>query len=150
LIVYQKAITRETTTALRLPLDPATNQQQGTELATLADGRTVVCLPDGATPPTEQPPAIAASIQPLVLTPELRAQIKASSPHLRLIDQRVIEKVRSAYSIDDEMYFARIGMGAANGLYQPTSDEFQAMTVFGEFVESVRQWARAERAKLGM
>ena len=150
LIAYQKAITRETTIALRLPFDPATHQQQGTELATLADGRTVVCLPDGATLPTEQPAQIAASIQPLTLTPELRAEIRANSPHMRLIDQRVIEKIRAAYSIDDEMYFARIGVGAATGMYTPTPDELAAMQAFGVFVEGIRQWARAERESLGV
>ena len=50
----------------------------------------------------------------------------------------------------DSMFFARIGVGAATGMYQPTPDEMQEMTVFGEFVESVRQWGRAERAKLGL
>lgn len=48
------------------------------------------------------------------------------------------------------MYFARIGVGAATGTYQPSSDELQAMTVFGEFVESVRQWGRQQRAELGL
>jgi hypothetical protein len=41
-------------------------------------------------------------------------------------------------------------VGAATGLYTPTSDEMQALTVFGEFVEGMRQWGRDERANLGL
>lgn len=121
----------------------------GTELATI-DGTTYVALPDGAVLPADQPAEIASSIAAVTLDPALREQIKAASPHCKLIGQRMIEQIRAAYSIDDEMYFARIGVGAATGMYQPSSDELQAMTVFGEFVESVRQWGRQQRAELGL
>lgn len=80
----------------------------------------------------------------------MREKIKAASPHCNLISKRMVEQIRNLYSIDDEMYFARIGVGAATGLYVPTADEMQAMTVFGEFVESVRQWGRDRRAELGL
>lgn len=121
----------------------------GAELATI-DGTTYVALPDGATLPADQSTEIASSIVVVTLDPVLREQIKAASPHCKLIAQRMIEQIRAAYSLDDEMYFARIGVGAATGMYTPTSDELQAMTVFGEHVESVRQWGRGERAKLGL
>jgi len=62
----------------------------------------------------------------------------------------MIDQIRAAYSIDDAMYFARIGVGAATGLYLPDESEMQEMTIFGEFVESVRQWGRDERAALGV
>lgn len=136
---------------LRLP-DAAQGEQVGQELATLADGRTVVVLFDGATLPIDQPSAISTSIEllPSVLPDLLREQIKASSPHVALISERMIELIRASYSQDDENYFSRIGVGAAMGMYTPTTDEIQAMTVFGEFVESIRQWGRVERAKLGL
>ena len=107
---------------------------------------------DGFTLPTSQPAEIAASIEvlPSPLPDALRNEIKAASPHVRLIGQRMIDTIRASYSIDDEMYFARIGVGAATGLYNPTSDEMQELTVFGEFVESVREWGRLEKAKLGL
>ena len=38
----------------------------------------------------------------------------------------------------------------AAGMYQPTPAELGEMQAFGEFVEAVRQWGRAERAKLGL
>ena len=151
LIAYRKAISRETTIALRLPLDATQGQATPHELATLPDGRTVVMLPDGLTLPADQPAEVAGTIEHLTPLPaDVREQIKAASPHVALIAERMIAMIRDAYSIDDEMFFARIGVGAATGMYTPTSDELQAMTVFGEYVESVRQWGRAERAKLGL
>ena len=151
LIAYRKAISRETTIALRLPLDATQGQATPHELATLPDGRTVVMLPDGLTLPADQPAEVASTIEHLTPLPaDVREQIKAASPHVALIAERMIAMIRDAYSIDDEMFFARIGVGAATGMYTPTSDELQAMTVFGEYVESVRQWGRAERAKLGL
>jgi hypothetical protein len=139
------------THTLRLP-DAPQGQQAAQELATLPDGRTVVALFDGFTLPAEQPAEIAASIEvlPSPLPDALRNQIKAASPHVKLIAQNMIDQIRASYSIDDEMYFARIGIGAANGMYAPSVDEMQELTVFGEFVEATRQWGRSERAKLGL
>ena len=151
LYAYRKVIDTVTTHVLRLP-DAAQGDQSGQELATLADGRTVVVIFDGYLLPSDQPAAIASSIEALSLPlPDLlREQIKEASPHVALIDRRMIEQIRASYSIDDEMYFARIGVGAAMGMYQPSSDEVHAMTVFGEYVEAARQWGRGERAKLGL
>lgn len=116
----------------------------------MPDGRTVVALFEGFTLPTNQPAAIAASVEVLTLTDALKEQIKAASPHVALISKRMVDTIRASYSIDDEMYFARIGVGAATGLYTPTPAEMQELTTFGAFVESVRQWGRAERAKFGL
>lgn len=151
LIAYRKVITAVTTHALRLP-DAQQGQPAGQELATLPDGRTVVVLLDGAVLPTAQPLEIVDSIEvlPSPLPDLMREQIKAASPHVKLIAQNMIDKIRASYSIDDEMYFARIGVGASTGMYTPSSGEMQEMTVFGEFCEAVRQWGRAERAKLGL
>ena len=144
---YRKHSTPHTTIQMALPdsqgLDDAL---YCTELCTL-DGITYVAVPDGVTLPP-QPAEI--DVQPVVLTDALRDQIKAASPHVALIDRRMIEQIRASYSIDDEMYFARIGVGAAMGMYQPSSDEVHAMTVFGEYVEAARQCGRVERAKLGL
>jgi hypothetical protein len=117
-----------------------------TELCTIGD-ITYLAVPDGVTLPA-QPAEI--TLTPVTLTPELRAQIKAASPHVAFIAERMVQKIRAAYSIDDEMFFARIGVGAATGMYEPTPGELVDMQAFGEFVESVRQWGRAERAKLGV
>ena len=117
-----------------------------TELCTI-DGTTYVAVPAGVTLPA-QPEQITVST--VTLTDALREQIKAASPHCRLISERMIQKIRAVYTIDDEMFFARIGVGAALGLYTPAPDEQAAMQAFGVFVEGVREWGRAERAKLGL
>lgn len=117
-----------------------------TELAEF-DGHAYVHVPDGAAIP-DQPAEIAW--QAITPDPALLARIKAESRPAQLIAQAMIEKIRASYTIDDEMFFARIGVGAATGMYQPTPDEMQEMTVFGEFVESVRAWGRGEREKLGL
>lgn len=151
LIAYRKVIDSVTTHTLRLP-DAPQGEQSGQELATLPDGRTVVVLFDGHTLSTTQPSAITASVETLAtpLPDDLREQIKAASPHVALISRRMIERIRSSYTQDDENYFSRIGIGAAMSMYTPTAGELQAMAAFGQFVESVREWGRAERAKLGL
>jgi hypothetical protein len=124
----------------------ANDELHCTELCTL-DGVTYVAVPVGVTLPA-QPAEI--TVEAVTLTPELKAAIKAASPHVALISERMIQKIRGAYSIDDEMFFARIGVGAATGMYAPTVDEMADMQVFGLFVEDVREWGRDERAKLGL
>lgn len=117
-----------------------------TELCTL-DGVTYVSLPDGVTLP-DQPPEL--TIEPVALTPQLREAIKAASPHAQLIAERMETKIRAKYTLSDEQYFARIGVGAALGLYAFEPGEQDELLAFGAFVEGVRQWGRDERAKLGL
>jgi len=115
IVSYRKAGEAIRTVELARPLDPQTNQPQGTELATV-EGVTYVSLPDGATLPT-QPPEIAASVvKDVAVTNELREAIKAASPIMRFIARQMEQQIRSLYSLDDELFFARIGVGAANGL----------------------------------
>lgn len=149
IVSYQKTSDAHTTYELHMP------DAQGdegniycTELGTI-DGLTYVSVPDGVTLP-EQLPQVAATLQTVKPTAELLAQLKAASPHCALISERMVQKIRAQYSIDDEMFFARIGVGVAVGMYQPTPGELAEMQAFGEFVEAVRQWGRAERAKLGL
>ena len=140
-----------TTHSLRLP-DAPQGQQAAQELATLADGRTVVALFDGFVLPANQPAAIAASIEvlPVPLPDALKAQIKAASPIVNLIGAGMLQKIRDVYSAEDEAYFARIGVGAALGAYTFGPGEQADLLAFGATVEGVRQWGRAERAKMGL
>lgn len=117
-----------------------------TELCTI-DNVTYVAVPAGVTLPAQPSELVVA---PAVLTDALKDQIKAASPHVSLISERMVQKIRAAYTIDDEMYFARIGVGAALGLYTPTAAEQTAMQDFGLFIEAVRQWGRDQRAALGL
>ena len=117
-----------------------------TELCTL-DGTTYVAVPDGLTLPA-QPPEL--TVTPVVLTDELKAQIKAASPHVQLIYERTEALIRSKYSISDEAKFARIGVGAALGVYAFGLGEQDELMAFGAFVEAAREWGRNERAALGL
>ena len=146
IVSYQKHVNEYTTITLRGP--EGMDQPNITELCTL-DGITYMSVPDGVILP-EQPAEIAASVVSVALDDVLRERIKAASPHSGLVGQRMIDTIRAAYSIDDEMYFSRIGVGAATGLYVPTAGEMEELAVFGNFVEGVREWGRSERAKLGL
>lgn len=143
IVSYRKAYDTFTTYQLRLP-----DGVDAAELCTL-DGVTYVSVPDGTVLPP-QPEQIAASVATVTLDPALREAIIQASTQCQLIDEQMRDMIRVQYPLESELKFARIGVGAAMGMYAPSQDEVQGMTVFGEFVESVRQWGRAERARLGL
>ena len=137
LIAYRKHIDSMYTRELRLPEGPQ-HQRLGAELCTI-DGVTYVSLPDGAVLPTEQPTEIQASIQtlPAPLPETLREQIKAASPHVRLINERVRAAIAERYSLADEIKLLRTA---------PSPE----MTAYDAYAEECRAWGRAEKAKLGL
>lgn len=97
-------------------------------------------------------PAQPAEITLTAVTPDapLREAIKSASPHCRVIAEQMQAKIRELYSPEDEMYFARTGVGASLGIYQFEPGEEADLTAYGEHVEAVRQWGRAQRAALGL
>ena len=123
-----------------------TETNDALELAEL-DGWHYVFVPEGATLP-EQPPEIGW--QPVTMTDALREQIKAASRPCQLIAEAMQRRIRSVYSLEDEQYFARIGVGAALGGYAFQPGEQEALLAFGAHVEAVRQWGRQEREKIGL
>ena len=136
LIAYRKHIDAIYTHELRLP-EGTDGKPAGQELCTLADGRTVVVLFDGYKLPAEQHATIASTIEVLKLTDALRAEIKAASPHVRLINQRVREAIASRYSLTDEIKLMRTAPSAE-------------MDAYNAWVKECRAWGRAEKAKLGL
>jgi hypothetical protein len=150
MIAYRRVIDAVTTHSLRLP-DAPQGQQAGQELATLADGRTIVAIFDGfAIDLAKQPAAIKASVETLALTDALRDEIKAASPQVQLIYTRTEDMIRSRYGISDEAKYARIGVGVALSMYPFGPGEQAELVAFGAYVEQCRQWGRDERAKLGL
>ena len=137
LIAYRKHIDSMYTRELRLP-EGERHERLGTELCTI-DGVTYVSLPDGATLPAEQPTEIQASIQtlPAPLPDGLRDEIKAASPHVRLINERVRAAISERYSLADEIKLLRTA----------PSPEMQA---YDAYAEECRSWGRAEKARLGL
>ncbi len=122
------------------------SENQCTELCTI-DGITYISVPESVTLP-DQPAEL--TITETTITPELREQIKAASPHCALIAERMEARIRSKYSLSDEQYFARIGVGAALGVYTFEPGEQDELLAFGAYVEACRQWGCDERAKLGL
>jgi hypothetical protein len=120
-----------------------------TELATI-DGLTYVSVPEGVSLPKDQPAEIVKTIKLVTLTDSLREAIKSASPHCSLINQRVIDMIRNAYSIEDEQYFSRIGIGVALNIYEFQSGEQDMLLRFGAHVEECRNWGRQQRAALGL
>ena len=142
---YTKVSTPYTTIQMALPYE-MDSENQCTELCTL-DDVTYVSVPDSVTLP-DQPAEL--TITEATITPELRDAIKAESPHCRLITERMEMRISSKYSLSDEQYFARIGVGAALGAYTFAPGEQDELLAFGAYVEAARQWGRDERAKLGL
>ena len=144
---YRKVSTPHTTIQMALPdSQGADDELHCTELCTL-DGVTYVAVPDGVTLPEQH-----ADIQwqAVTLTDALKEQIKSVSRPCHLIAEAMQQRIRSVYSVEDEAYFARIGVGVALGAYQFQPGEQDALLAFGAFVESVRQWGRLEREKIGL
>ena len=128
IVAYQKHIDHRTI-ALTLPTDSGE-----TELCTIG-GTTYVSVPDAVTLPP-QPTEIADSVS--VVTDDVTLDtIRQCSSHIQLINNRVVQRIRERYSVDDELKMLRI----------TPSDESAA---YGEYVEECRQWGREQKAVLGL
>lgn len=138
MIAYRKSIDAVTTHYLRLPEAPQ-GQLVAQEIATLTDGRTIVALEDDFALPEGQPAAIASSIEtlPSPLPAALRDEIKAASPQVRLINERVRAAIAERYSLADEIKLLRTAPSAE-------------MEAYNAYAEDCRAWGRAEKAKLGL
>ena len=86
------------------------------------------------------------------LPPETVTQLKQAryDQAMQAIDAQIQAKIREKYALEDEQYFARIGVCVALGVYEFQEGEREALLEFGQFVESIRQWGRDERAKLAL
>jgi hypothetical protein len=131
---YQKVTDQYTTHCL---LEPDYNLIGGderiSELCTL-DGWTYVSVPDSITLP-QQPEEL--KVEAVELTDDLIAAIRAASPHILLINDRVVERIRERYSVNDEIKMLRIG---------PTPET----EAYNDWVEECRAWGRAEKEKSGL
>ena len=102
---YQKITDRFTTYCLVEPdYNLLETEDRITELCTI-DGVTYVSVPDSITLP-EQPEQI--TVEEVELTDELKESIKSASPHVQLINDRVVAKIREVYSLNDEIKMIRL------------------------------------------
>ena len=145
ILKFQKATDAYTTYTLVEP-DYHEGQSRCTELCTIGSD-TYVHVPDGLVLP-EQPGVL--NMEAVSLTPELRDEIKAASPHVRLSYKRLQERIRSRYSLEDEQYLTRISVGALSGTYEMQEGEPALVAAYQAWVEECRETARQERAGWGL
>ena len=131
---YQKITDQFTTYCLVEPdYNLLETEDRITELCTI-DGITYVSVPDSIILPA-QPEQI--TVEEVVLTDELKAAIKSASPHVQLINERVVAKIREIYSLNDEIKMIRLSPSEESAAYN-------------EYVESCREWGRVAKANLGL
>ena len=131
---YQKITDNYTTYSLVEPdYNLLETEDRITELCTI-DGVTYVSVPDSITLP-EQPEQI--TVEEVELTDELKESIKSASPHVQLINDRVVSKIREVYSLNDEIKMIRLSPSAES-------------TAYNEYVEACREWGRVAKANLGL
>ena len=131
---YQKVQDAYTTHCLVEPdYNLLETEDRITELCTI-DGITYVSVPDSITLP-EQPEQI--TVEEVVLTDKLKEAIKAESPHVQLINERVVVRIREIYSPNDEIKMIRLS---------PSEES----TAYNDYVEECRAWGRGEKEKLGL
>lgn len=137
--VYQKLIDTIHSIVAELP------EENSGELATIGENTYVFIGEDEELP--QQPKGIELTL--VDLTPELRKELQEHSPHVRLINDRIVEKIRTQYTENDELKFARLGWQVAMGEVQ---DEvtLSELEDFNYFVEQARSWGRVEKEKLGL
>ena len=152
ILKYQKIFKayddRHSTTITLVEPDYEETEQRITELCTIGDD-TYVHIPDGCVLP-EQPFDIDVGMETVTLTPELKEEIKALSPHIRLSYKRLQDRIRSRYSIEDEQYLTRITVGSLSGTYTMQADEPGLIAEYQAWVEECREIARLERTALGL
>ena len=131
---YQKITDNYTTYSLVEPdYNLLETEDRITELCTI-DGVTYVSVPDSITLP-EQPEQI--TVEEVELTDELKESIKSASPHVQLINDRVVVRIREVYSLNDEIKMIRLS---------PSEES----TAYNEYVEACREWGRVAKANLGL
>lgn len=134
---------------MNLSSNHGASENIATELCTI-NGVTYVSLPDTESLPQDQPGEILGSIKKVELTESLRSEISANSPHVHLINKRVIDLIRDRYSADDERKFANIGIGVALDLYAFAPGESDELLQFKDYLLQCRQWGRDQKALLGL
>jgi hypothetical protein len=147
ILKYQKVTDSITTYVLREP-DCNEGDSRITELCTIGDD-TYVHVPDDVIL-QEQPFPVETTLEQVVLTDELKKEIKAISPHVQLSYKRLQERIRSKYDIEDEQYLTRISVGNLMGAYELLEGESDLIAEYQAWVEECREIARLERVALGL
>lgn len=146
--VFKQYDERHSTTLVLVEPENNNEELRVTELCTIGE-YTYVHRPDDVEMP-EQSFEVDSSLETVALTNELKEKIKALSPHVQLSYQRLQDRIRSKYSVEDEQYFTRISVGALSGTYIMQDDEPGLIAEYQDWVEESREIARLERVALGL
>jgi hypothetical protein len=131
---YQKILDQFTTHCLAEPdYNLSETEDRITELCTIGVD-TYVSVPDSIILPA-QPEQI--TVEEVTLTDALIAELRAASPHVLLINDRVVAKIRERYGLNDEIKLLRIGLSEESSAYN-------------DYAEECRAWGRGEKEKLGL
>ncbi|GAA4647924.1 hypothetical protein GCM10023116_01890 [Kistimonas scapharcae] len=146
IVRYRKHITAYTIIELH-QAENENGDRLTTELATLDNGFTYVAVPEGVVLPI-QPEEIKP--EDVVLTDELREQIKRESPHVRLINARVVEKIRQRYTADDERKYTADTIN--NAVYgEPLSaTQTTKRDAYINYRNECVRWGREQKSLLGL
>lgn len=112
-----------------------------TELCNL-DSETYVSVPDDIVLP-DQPKIISKTLEEVQLDDTLKVQISKASVHVQLINQRVVEKIREKYDVNDELGMTRKKVAAETG----SATKFNS---YNTYVKSCIAWGDSEKTKLGL
>lgn len=139
---YQK-ITNEYTT---FNISSSSQSENILELCDI-DGYTYISVPDESSLiiPNE-----ILTYEKVTLSEKIIEDIRKYSSYCKLLDERVIKQIRDKYTLDDELYLARISCGVLLGNYTLLGHETNLLSDFQVVVEAAREWGRLERIKIGL
>jgi len=91
----------------------------------------------------EQPKGII--LEEVVLTEELKEKLRQKSHHWQRYKERVIEKIREKYSIDDELNIIN-----TKNLATKTTDDKSKISEYNNYVKSIKDYYANYKASLGI
>lgn len=141
IIEYKKIITPQNTYELQ--------GVEGTELCTIGD-TTYFVIP-GTVLPTGQAVEIQSSIKATTLTDVLNDQIRAASPHCRLINSRRRQRLLDAgYSADDQEYYIHLYIAMQIGAVPANAKRTATLAAYIDAFKVAYLWAESQYSALGL
>lgn len=141
IIEYKKSITQQNTYELR--------DVEGVELCTI--GNTTYFVIPGTALPTGQSAEIQSSIKATTLTDVLNDQIRAASPHCRLINSRRRQRLLDAgYSADDQEYYIHLYIAMQIGAVPANAKRTATLAAYIDAFKVAYLWEESQYSALGL
>ena len=91
----------------------------------------------------EQPKGIV--LEEVTLTTELQEKLRKYSSHWKRYKERIVEKIREKYSIDDELNIIN-----TKNLATKTTDDKSKISEYNNYVKSIKDYYANYKASLGI